>query len=378
MTTPHNFSRTLDRLRVKWQSQGIVPARKIAEPAPKPAPPEPDAPMQQHAVYSFAGSHRHGTSLVSCISSCDATPLGFDAPPVRWAFLDTETTGLAGGTGTYAFLIGVGVWQDGGFHIHQFFMRDFCEESDVLDQLAKLLGSYDVLVTYNGKTFDAPLLETRYRMTRRAVPHEEMGHLDLLHSARRLWKLRLQSCRLVELESSVLGYTRVGDVPGDEIPLRYFNYLRTGRTAALQPVLYHNRMDILTLACLTSLVLGVLGDPARTPYLQSTDLVGLAGWLGKMGRQDTALEVYARALAGSLPAQVAAKARWEMAAIHKRNLDYESALPLWRALRTKEAAVEMAKYYEHRAKNYPAAIIAAEQAGDAKRLLRLTRKATAD
>jgi uncharacterized protein YprB with RNaseH-like and TPR domain len=381
MTTPHSLSpsirSSLDRLRIKWQAQGLKTARQLPEPAPKPAPPEPDAPLSEHAVHSYLGDHRHGHATVSSIASCDASPLGLTAPPARWAFLDTETTGLAGGTGTYAFLIGVGVFQDGGFHIHQFFMRDFCEESNVLSALSKWLAPYEVLVTYNGKSYDAPLLETRYRMSRLPPPHEEMGHLDLLHAARRLWKVRLQSCRLVELESSVLGYSRSGDIPGELIPSRYFEYLRTGRTAGLAPVFHHNRLDILTLACLTSLVLAALEDPSRA-RLHATDLVGLGGWLTKMGRQEAALEVYARALGAPLPAEVAARARWESAAIHKRNGDYERALPLWRELRTPEAAVEMAKYFEHRARNYSAAMMAAQEAHDEKRVRRLERKAAAE
>jgi len=390
MTTPRlsrSTSSSLDRLRIKWQTQGLTPARNLPEPAPKPAPPAPssasaldspelDAPLAEHAVHSYPGDHRHGHATVDSIASCDGSPLGFTAPAARWAFLDTETTGLAGGTGTYAFLIGVGVFQDGGFHIHQFFMRDFCEESNVLGALAELLGTYEVLVTYNGKSYDAPLLETRYRMSRLQPPHEEMGHLDLLHAARRLWKLRLQSCRLVELESSVLGYKRTGDVPGELIPYRYFDYLRTGRTAGLGPVFHHNRLDILTLACLTSLVLASLGDPSHAP-LHAMDLVGLGGWLGKMGRADAALEVYTRALNAPLSAEVAARARWEAAAIHKRNGDYERAFPLWRELRTPEAAVEMAKYFEHRARNYSAAMLAAQEARDEKRIQRLERKAAA-
>jgi tetratricopeptide (TPR) repeat protein len=135
-------------------------------------------------------------------------------------------------------------------------------------------------------------------------------------------------------------------------------------------------LDILTLACLTSLVLAALGDPSRAP-LHATDLVGLGRWLTKMGRQDAALEVYARALGAPLPPEAAARARWESAAIHKRNGDYEHALPLWRDLRTPEAAVEMAKYFEHRARNYSAAMLAAQEAHDEKRIRRLERKAAA-
>jgi uncharacterized protein YprB with RNaseH-like and TPR domain len=367
----------LDRLRQKWQSQGLLPASAIPEPQPEtvrkpvwPAIPE------MHWVESYRSEHLHGRAHVSAIASCDARPFEISAPLEKWAFLDTETTGIAGGTGTYAFLVGVGVWdgETGEFRIHQFFMRDFDQEPQMLAALAELLKPYEVLVTYNGKSFDAPLLETRYRMMRQRVPHESMDHLDLLHSARRIWKLRLQSCRLVELESSVLGYTRVGDIPGMLIPYRYFEYLKTGRMTGLQPVFHHNRLDILTLACLTSLVLGVLGDPVRASLSQALDLYGLAGWLERLGRADAALEVYRRALNGRLPADVAARARAEMAMIHKRAGEYHEAIPLWRALRTRDAAVELAKYYEHHARNYPAALEAALAANDDHRVNRLRNR----
>jgi uncharacterized protein YprB with RNaseH-like and TPR domain len=373
----------LERLRLKWQARGeiappIAPAIAFVEPTPETIrrpvqPPLPDTEMIEH----FPATHLHGRSRVSAIGGCDATMLGITAPLSRWAFLDTETTGVSGGSGTYAFLIGVGVWADGEFRIHQFFMRDFCEEPQTLDALAKFLEPYEVLVTYNGKTFDAPLLETRFRMTHRPVAHQDMAHLDLLHAARRLWKLRLQTCRLVELELAIVGYERVGDIPGMLIPARYFQYLRSGRIKDLQPVFYHNRMDILTLACLTSIVLGAVGDPSSAtssaPFSDAMDLYGLAGWLARLGRPGAALEVYARALSGN--AEVAGRSRWAMAAIHKRNGDYGRAVPLWQELCTPDALVELAKYYEHRARDYRAALSAARAAGDEKRVARVLRKA---
>src|ERR1035441_5842580 len=144
------------------------------------------------------------------------------AHPTKWAFLDTETTGLAGGTGTYAFLIGVGSIEPAGFRLRQFFMRDYGEEASLLWRLAEHLARFDVLITYNGKAYDQPLLETRYRMARAqgapAHPFDRMTHLDLLFGARRLWKLRLESCRLVDLENQILGVEREGDLPGEMIP----------------------------------------------------------------------------------------------------------------------------------------------------------------
>src|SRR5881275_1385142 len=175
--------------------------------------------------------------------------------PEKWLFLDTETTGLAGGTGTYAFLIGLAWWDAGGLQAEQFFMRDFAEEHALLHELSQRVAERPVLVTFNGKSFDWPLLENRFTMTRSiAVPKLE-AHLDLLHPARALWKLRLGSVRLVELERHVLdaprlGWHRENDVSSALIPQFYFDYLRGGPAEPLAAVVRHNQMDLRGLAAL--------------------------------------------------------------------------------------------------------------------------------
>lgn len=348
------------------------------------APPPREAPSCSESTWhhDFGWHHYHGNVAVDAIHQCDGTPMGIAPPPQRWAFLDTETTGLAGGTGTYAFLIGVGVLVEDTFRVHQFFMRDFQDEPQVLEEVAVLLSTCDVLVTYNGKAFDAPLLETRYRLTRREPPLERLQHLDLLHSARRLWKLRLTSCRLQDLEKEIVGYERVDDVPGYLIPGLYFDYVRYGMLRRLEPVFLHNRLDILSLACLTSVVLAALGDPARAPLTHGADLFSLAGWVARQGRRDAALELYSRVLACNLPPDLDALARQETARLHKRAHNYDAALPLWQQLGTAEAFEELAKYYEHRAKDPLAALSAARDAlrlcptdHRQRRVARLERKA---
>jgi len=129
--------------------------------------------------------------------------------PERWLFLDTETTGLAGGTGTYPFLVGIGWWDGGGLQIEQFFMRDLDEEHSLLLELSERMAKRPILVTFNGKSFDWPLLETRYRMTRAIPAITPKVHLDLLHPARQLWRLRLGSVRLKDLERHVLARARL-------------------------------------------------------------------------------------------------------------------------------------------------------------------------
>ncbi len=169
----------------------------------------------------------------------------------RAVFLDTETTGLSGGTGTAAFLIGIGYLDGERFRVRQFFMRDYHEEAALLHGLSAALAPFDRLVTFNGRMFDVPLLETRYRLARARFPLQRISHLDLLHPARRLFKLRLESCRLTALESALLGVRRRGDIPGQEIPWAYFEYVRKRDARAIQKVLEHNRIDIVSLAALS-------------------------------------------------------------------------------------------------------------------------------
>lgn len=175
------------------------------------------------------------------------------------AFVDLETTGLSRGTGTYAFLIGVGRFIDGRFRIRQFFLRDFPDERAVLSALLSELESARALVTFNGRVFDWPLLETRATMNRMRLPR--LPHLDLLHPARRLWRSLLGSCRLSSLEEHILDFGRTDDVPGADIPQMYFTFLETGDAEPLADVLVHNRLDILSLAALA----GYMGHVAAAP-----------------------------------------------------------------------------------------------------------------
>ncbi|HYL83254.1 MAG TPA: ribonuclease H-like domain-containing protein, partial [Candidatus Angelobacter sp.] len=209
--------------------------------------------------------------------------------PSRWLFLDTETTGLAGGTGTYAFLVGLAWWDAGGLQAEQFFMRDFTEEYSLLHELAMRVAERPVLVTFNGKSFDWPLLENRFAMTRSIPAPKLAAHLDLLHPARALWKLRLGSVRLVELERNVLDAERLGwhredDVSSALIPQFYFDYLRGGRADPLAGVVKHNQMDLRGLAALFGKINAMLCEPAEElEKCESLDLFGLSRFLQRRG-----------------------------------------------------------------------------------------------
>ena len=240
------------------------------------------------------------------------------ADACRWAFLDTETIGLAEGAGPCAFLIGVGAIESAGFRLRQFFMRDYSDEASVLVRLAEHLNRFDVLITYNGKAFDQPLLQGRFRWAGLDDPFGRLQHMDLLFSARRLWKLRLQSCRLMDLEARVLGVERQGDLPGVMIPYCYFDYLRTQQAFRLVPIFHHNAMDILSLACLTAIVPAAFGAPEVFATRHGSDLIGLARWLLQTRRAEEALRLFRRAVDLGLPDNILFKTLWEIAVIERR------------------------------------------------------------
>ncbi len=277
--------------------------------------------------------------------------------PHRWVFLDTETTGLAGGTGTCAFLIGVGTIEPDGFRVRLFFMRDYNEEAAMLYALAEFLQFYDVLVTYNGKSYDAPLIETRYRLQRRHTPLDRMHHLDLLHGARSLFKLRMENCRLMNLEYELLGLEREGDLPGELIPYYYFEYLRTKQAFKLVPLFHHNVMDIVSLACLTATVLPAFAAPEQTPFQHGEDLLGLARWLRRAGAQDSAVTLYRRAVQAGMMDNELFAALWETALLEKKRGRHAEKAQILRDLTQvhnpyrAQAFDELAKHFERHEKD---------------------------
>ncbi len=312
---------------------------------------------------------RHGSMDISDLAELPEdllSPLSAGAidraHPTRWAFLDTETTGLAGGTGTCAFLIGVGAIEPGGFRLRQFFMRDYGEEASLLCRLSEHLAKFDVLITYNGKAYDQPLLETRFRLARARHPFDRLEHLDLLFGARRLWKLRLESCRLVELENRILGVERQGDLPGEMIPYCYFEYLRTQEAFRIVPIFHHNAIDILSLACLTAIVPFAFRSPEDAALRHGADLIGLARWLKQEGRRDEALRLFERAVEMGLPDDLLFRTLWDIAAMRKRMGRGEEALAAITELAGSRnpyrvrALEELAKHYEHRERNYAMAL----------------------
>jgi hypothetical protein len=268
------------------------------------------------------------------------------------AFVDTETTGLAGGTGTYAFLVGVGLFDEEGFTVHQFFMRDFHEEPALLHVLGELLDGLEAVVSFNGKSFDMPLLETRFLMARQVPRLVDAPHLDLLPAARRFWKYRLESCALSSLEAEILGVARTqDDVPGWLIPGLYTDYARTGDAREMPRIFYHNVQDILSLVTLTARMCDLVqagGSPDVD--LPAEDLYGLARFLGDLDELDRAEATYLRVAQASAESPVGELAMRDLAYLLKRQERREEALAWWQQLVETAGAVyaceELAKHHE--------------------------------
>ena len=284
-------------------------------------------------------------------------------------FLDTETTGLAGGTGTTAFLVGIGYFApqplETHFVIRQFFMRDFVEERALLLALAEALAPFRHVVTFNGKSFDLPLLETRFVLARLGPPWRPELHFDLLHPARRLWRDRLESCSLGSLEASILDHERGPDVPSWLIPGIYAEYLRQGEAGPLRRVFSHNRQDLLSLVALVTQVGRRLAEPL-TSDLGPGELLAVARLYDELGLREqscTLLEATSQiAYASPLRQQV----ELALALAHRRCGRRDEAQTIWRRLTsgstTLLALIEQAKYEEHQRRRPAAALELVEQA----------------
>ena len=288
----------------------------------------------------------------------------FDEPfdPRRALFLDTETTGLSGGAGTVAFLVGLGRVEGDQFTVYQYLMPNYGAEPLLLEKTAALIRQADTLVTFNGRSFDVPLLRSRFVMCRMEDPTEAMPHLDLIHPARRAWKLRLKDCSLGHIEESVLNIRRENDIPGAEVPERYFAFLKSGDMSLLEDIVEHNRQDIVSLGTL----LARLSRAYAAPLEQTSmlDVFSLGKALEKQGEQVEAGACY-RLAARERPLStmtrlrerhVAGSANQRLSLMLRSGQDWSAAECVWREMIERKQMgvfpyVELAKLYEHRAGN---------------------------
>lgn len=279
-------------------------------------------------------------------------PEWFD--PRRILYLDTETTGFMG-AGTVAFLVGVGYLTDEGFVVRQYLMRDYPEEKFLLDRLGEDLNRFDVICTFNGRSFDVPLLRDRYLMNRMHCLALDKPHIDLLHIARRVWKLRLGRCNLSRLEEEILGIRREGDIPGAEVPQRYFDYLKTGRFSLLEEVIRHNAQDIASLCVLLGRMAFMYDHPEQAA-VHTEDVFSMGVALERMKHPEEARRCY-RLATGRMKAQ----GQMRLAVSYRRAGEKHQAKEIWQAMVIRheggvEPYIELAKHYEHVERDVDAAL----------------------
>ncbi len=312
---------------------------------------------------SFPLYWRHGDYTLAEGLNCSGSNLSLPArdrsfqsiEPSRFLFLDVETTGLSGGTGTWVFLIGLGWLEENTFRIRQYFLRNPAEEIAMLHHFAAFANHFGGLITFNGKVFDLPLIQTRQILKKMPQPVAPPDHLDLLVCARSLWRERFPSRRLGYLEEALLGFQRHGDIPGAEIPAIYFNYLRRGETSLLKKVFEHNVYDILSMAVLLGRVAAAIEKPDHPAECYS-----LGRLYYEAGHNDKA-QYYYRQVAEREAGPLEEAALFQLGLLCKKAGNWNEAVSLWQKLAQRgkenlEAHVELAKYYEHQARDYPAAL----------------------
>jgi uncharacterized protein YprB with RNaseH-like and TPR domain len=327
----------------------------------------------------------HGRRRIDECAIGQEAPVGLFDPRIAavpdWAsklvFFDIETTGLSGGAGTIAFLAGCGWFTDEGFAVRQFLLTGPSGERALLELLERVFETASVLVTFNGRTFDVPTMEMRWAFHRQAAPTEDLPHFDMLPVARRLWGFRTApggagarsegaSCSLTALERSVLRFHRMSDVPGFEIPARYFHFLRTGDAGVIDGVLEHNRHDLVSLAVLTAHALW-LAEAGPDACREPVELVGLGRCYDRAGDVVRAEQAFARA-ASSEDHAIRGSALAYLAESQRRSGRVDDAVRTWQRILEERVAAErdlagherraaeaLAIHLEHRAKDPAAA-----------------------
>jgi uncharacterized protein YprB with RNaseH-like and TPR domain len=319
----------------------------------------------------------------------------------RAVFIDLETTGLSGGAGTVAFLVGLGFFDLGAFQVRQFLLTSHAAERALLAAVSDCFADVDLIVTYNGKTFDVPVMETRWVFHRMEPPLGGIPHFDMLHPARRLWKMRTDGmgdrddggCRLSTLERLLFDVRRVGDVPGMDIPRRFFQFLRSGDPRPLEPVLEHNRLDLVSLAAVTARAVR-LAEEGVDACRDASEALALGRVYERAGDALRAERCYRRAIDAS-SAEVRAEALYRLGLRYRRDRRFEDAAAVWHDLlsltearrsRTlpalaalrQFAAEALAIHQEHRLRDYASAhelaMFALEELGDTAGRRRRTKE----
>jgi uncharacterized protein YprB with RNaseH-like and TPR domain len=348
----------LEYLRTRWRWQPQEAAQAVFETLP---PGEVQStPLGSHYVIRgvFPQDYFHGKVRLNRFSSSDLESCmdmmretGAVPDRDRIVFLDTETTGVQGSAGICPFLVGLGYFSGDEFHMLQYFIRDFDEEPSMLYALGELLERFSMVITYNGRAFDLPLLEARFTLSRLENPFKDKSHLDLLFSARRLWRNGHGSCRLIALEQQMISFMRGPDVPGAMIPRAYFDYLQRRPNPTLRNVFSHNVHDVVSLAALTIHACDRVNlEPA--PLDDPLDLYSLARILQNSRSWRRCIQLYEMALAGGVPEPERRRALENLSVAYRRAGDHE---------RSRETCDELMAHSEFSMAGYEGAAIHCER-----------------
>ncbi|MEK7807745.1 MAG: ribonuclease H-like domain-containing protein [Chloroflexota bacterium] len=362
----NDLRQRLRRLGVQRGAKGMPPfapaARQLdSVPAPIESLVNGREEQTKHGSYfvienAYDLDHKHGIRSLGDWLQCDlATTIRLSQKEIddlsKFAFFDIETTGLAGGTGTLAFLIGVGVIEEDRYILRQYFLRDPSEEAAMLSGLESALKDRIGVVTYNGRSFDVPIVESRFILSRRRFNFRAMPNLDLLPFARRLWRGQYENCSLGTLEKTVLGSERgEDDVPGMLIPQMYVEYLQTGDANEMKRVIYHNAQDILSMTALASHIVDIFADPL-TPKRSGDECLRLALWHDDNARADEAEAAYNAARQRRLTDAAALVLYQRYGAFLKKENRRAEAVSLWESWAdldstNPEPCIELSKFYE--------------------------------
>lgn len=306
------------------------------------------------------------------ILSCLSKDRSFEALDLSSSlFIDLETTGLSGGTGVIPFLVGLGYYRDDRFTVVQYFLGELAEEERMVQELGRFFSdmNFQSVVTFNGKAFDVPLLETRFILHRQPFSLIELPHLDFLFSARSLWGHKYESCRLYNLARDVVEADRSEDIPSAEIPWRYFQYIHTGNFELIEPILYHNQEDILSLLGIVTLGAHIFSEDDKAGLVDAMDCYGAGKVLEKAGDAEKSVQFFQKALEGKLTEEISIQAKKKLSYYFKRSEGWDKAVSLWREVASSETNSmmqlfsfrELAMYLEHKEKNYEEARRIAEE-----------------
>lgn len=310
-------------------------------------------------VFQVESSHRIDASKLQIKKLCSVADV--DVPePDKILFFDTETTGLAGGTGVFAFLVGLGFVSGSRFLVIQLFMPGFGDEPALLEMLSDFAKPFTHITSFNGKMFDLPLLTTRFALSRVENTMMDKPHLDLLHLSRPVWKRKLESCSLKSLETNILGIERENDIDGALIPGVYFDWMRTGNPDHLPDVIKHNQLDVSSMYRLLEVLGSMYENPESSHFDSPVEMLGLARYFDRKGHQDLASPLLQKA-ADSRECVMKDEAWTQLGMLHKKKGEFVEAAQCFsnvslNSQHSVKALCELAKHYEHTEKDYQKAL----------------------